>query len=324
MGDKWCHRPPPLFKDGPSGWSILLHFQTVCLLWPRCLQCCPQRDDFSPSDVSGQQCHDLEELALLCYSIMKKLFYIPNVHICAGLATLNIIKFITLFLPGCFILRMDNFLTQPVARFEVNRDMFIEHPLEFLWGLKQKFCLVPVSDRPCQFMCDPNYFMSFMRLWDSSTPTLFLQFFCDFAQMAHYSRSVSLATLCLPPLPLTLLLLLQTWHWLWVWPADDWLFCLKSHLSFCVRFIVQLVVMRRELARFIDTGTDPHKQRHLTERVGPRLQCVAGSSAPWTDKSQWSEFYKAPSIVPWVNVSFTHSHSYGYIQETDRKQKQHL
>ena len=24
----------------------------------------------------------------------------------------------------------------------------------------KSFCLVPVSDRPCQFMCDPNYFMS--------------------------------------------------------------------------------------------------------------------------------------------------------------------
>ena len=26
-------------------------------------------------------------------------------------------------------------------------------------GLKHFFCSVPVSDRPCQFMCDPNYFM---------------------------------------------------------------------------------------------------------------------------------------------------------------------
>ena len=25
---------------------------------------------------------------------------------------------------------------------------------------KKCFCLVPVSDRPCQFMCNPNYFMS--------------------------------------------------------------------------------------------------------------------------------------------------------------------
>ena len=97
--------------------------------------------------------------------------------------------------------------------------------------------------------------------WDVSTHTPFLQFFRGFAQTAHYSRSVSLATRCLlfcgsflfPPL----LLLLQTWHLLWVWPADNWLFCLKSRLSFCVRFIVQLVLVRRKLARFIDTGTNP-------------------------------------------------------------------
>ncbi len=39
----------------------------------------------------------------------------------------------------------------------------------------------------------------------------------------------------------------QTWHRLWVWPADDWLFCLKSRLSWYVRFIGQLVLRRREL-----------------------------------------------------------------------------
>ena len=30
-------------------------------------------------------------------------------------------------------------------------------------GPKKMFCSVPVSDRPCQFMCDPNYFMSFNK-----------------------------------------------------------------------------------------------------------------------------------------------------------------
>ena len=30
-------------------------------------------------------------------------------------------------------------------------------------GPKKIFCLVPVSDRPCQFMCEPNYFMSFIK-----------------------------------------------------------------------------------------------------------------------------------------------------------------
>ena len=28
---------------------------------------------------------------------------------------------------------------------------------------KKLFCLVPVSDRPCPFVCDPNYFMSFKK-----------------------------------------------------------------------------------------------------------------------------------------------------------------
>ena len=40
-------------------WTNLLLFPTICLLWPRCLHCCPQRNDFSPSDLSGQQSLDL-------------------------------------------------------------------------------------------------------------------------------------------------------------------------------------------------------------------------------------------------------------------------
>ncbi len=86
------------------------------------------------------------------------------------------------------------------------------------------------------------------------TPTLFPvrgfnthTFFCTNA--LQQSLSVSLAALCLrslrlPPLPSPPS---QTWHRLWVWPADDWLFCLKSRLSWCVRFIGQLVLRRREL-----------------------------------------------------------------------------
>ena len=47
--------------------------------------------------------------------------------------------------------------------------------------------------------------------WERLTQTLFLQFFHSFIQTPHYSRSVSLAALCLrslqlPPLPLPLLL----------------------------------------------------------------------------------------------------------------------
>ena len=41
-------------------WILSLPFQTICLLkMPRCLHCCPQRNDFPPSDVSGQQSLDV-------------------------------------------------------------------------------------------------------------------------------------------------------------------------------------------------------------------------------------------------------------------------
>jgi hypothetical protein len=37
-------------------------------------------------------------------------------------------------------------------------------PIRFCYlGQKINICLVPVSDRPCQFMCEPNYFMSFKK-----------------------------------------------------------------------------------------------------------------------------------------------------------------
>ena len=67
--------------------------------------------------------------------------------------------------------------------------------------------------------------------------------------LSFSGRSVSAlaAALQLPPLPLSLLLLHQTWHRLRMWPADDWLFCLKSRLYCYVRFIVQLVLMTREI-----------------------------------------------------------------------------
>ena len=37
------------------GWILSLLFQTICLLWTTCSHCCPQRNEFSPSGVSGQQ-----------------------------------------------------------------------------------------------------------------------------------------------------------------------------------------------------------------------------------------------------------------------------
>ena len=107
---------------------------------------------------------------------------------------------------------------------------------------KKKFCLVPVSDRPCQFMCDPNYFMSLIRLWDGSTPTPFLQF----------SPSFSLQSLS-PPLPFAAS---NFRHRLWV----------------CVRFIVQLVLTRQELARFIDTRRACERSRARSKRNIVRAQ----------------------------------------------------
>ena len=48
-----------MFKNGQfpfwHGRALLLLFQTLCLLRPRCLRCCLQRNYFPPSDVSGRQ-----------------------------------------------------------------------------------------------------------------------------------------------------------------------------------------------------------------------------------------------------------------------------
>ena len=64
---------------------------------------------------------------------MERLFCLPSVQICAVLAALNSINYITLCMPGCFVLRMDQFLPHYVRGCKVNRDMmFIEVPPEFL------------------------------------------------------------------------------------------------------------------------------------------------------------------------------------------------
>ena len=45
------------------------------------------------------------------------------------MAALNLINYITLYMPGCFVLGVDTFLSQRHARLEVNWDMmFIEDP----------------------------------------------------------------------------------------------------------------------------------------------------------------------------------------------------
>ena len=62
---------------------------------------------------------------------MEQLSCLPSVQICFVLAVLHNINYITLFMPECFVLRMDKFL--PQRGFEVNQDMmFIVDPPEFL------------------------------------------------------------------------------------------------------------------------------------------------------------------------------------------------
>ena len=109
-------------------WIILLLFITICVLWPRCLHCCPQINDFSQSDVRP------EELSCAVPFDYKSLSFLPNVQISAVLAALNSISYITPLMLGCFVLMMDMFLPQRVARLEVNWDnMFIGVPPESLW-----------------------------------------------------------------------------------------------------------------------------------------------------------------------------------------------
>ena len=62
---------------------------------------------------------------MLCYLFIERLFCLPDVQICAVLTVLNSINYITLFMPGCFILRVEMFLPRPVGRFEMNWDMML-------------------------------------------------------------------------------------------------------------------------------------------------------------------------------------------------------
>ena len=110
-------------------WILFLLFQTISLLWTRCLHCCPQMNDLCPSDVSRQQSLGLRSwpscvvLSLQC------------TNPCSS-AALNSINYITLFMPGCFVLSRDKFLHQCVGRFKVNCDvmfvMIYQDPPEFL------------------------------------------------------------------------------------------------------------------------------------------------------------------------------------------------
>ena len=58
---------------------------------------------------------------------------LPIVQICTILAALNRVSYITLFMPGSFVPRMDKFLPVLVGRFKMNWDMmFIKDPQMFL------------------------------------------------------------------------------------------------------------------------------------------------------------------------------------------------
>ena len=61
-------------------WILSLLFQTICLLSSRCLHCCPQKNDFSPSVVSGQWRLE-EELALLrCAICLWRGCFVPPMY----------------------------------------------------------------------------------------------------------------------------------------------------------------------------------------------------------------------------------------------------
>ena len=123
-----CFQSEFIIKDNRSSITQidLLLFEMICLLWPIYSHCCPQRNDVSSSDVSGEQSLDPRSWPS---------FVVPFIYgevvltaqctycICAVLAALNIINYITLLMPECFVLRRDKFLPQLVGRFEVNQDM---------------------------------------------------------------------------------------------------------------------------------------------------------------------------------------------------------
>ena len=87
---------------------------------------------------------------VLCHSFMERLFCLPSVQICAVLAALNSINYITLLMP------------QRVSRFEVNRDtMFIKDPPEIL----RRSCDIGIDDA-----------FKFFRLLHSVCPGFFRGF----------------------------------------------------------------------------------------------------------------------------------------------------
>ena len=84
----------------------------------------------------------------------KRLFCIPNVQNCAVLAALNSINYISLLIPGCFVLGMYKFQPQRVGRFELNWDMmFIEEGSQESISHCESFLITPI----CTCFFPPNY-----------------------------------------------------------------------------------------------------------------------------------------------------------------------
>ena len=69
---------------------------------------------------------------MLCYLVIERLFFFSSAQR-AFLPALNSITYITVFMPGYFVLTVGKCLPQCVGRFKVNRDpMFVKDPPEFL------------------------------------------------------------------------------------------------------------------------------------------------------------------------------------------------
>lgn len=67
-----------------------------------------------------------EELVLLFFAsrLWRGCFVISNEQICAVLAALNRINYIAVIMPQGFVLTIEKFLPQHVARLEVKRDVY--------------------------------------------------------------------------------------------------------------------------------------------------------------------------------------------------------
>lgn len=91
--------------------------------WPIYVHYCPQMSVPCPSNVGR-----LLSLDLSCAVHVGVVVLFPNFvsPIC------TVIYHIALFLPGCFVLRVDKFLPQGVTGLEINRDVVcVENPAEF-------------------------------------------------------------------------------------------------------------------------------------------------------------------------------------------------